>query len=1359
MKRSRDDVHESSQLRPVISSRAEPSGQGQMSSVSGTQRLTTNDALTYLKAVKDIFQDKRDKYDDFLEVMKDFKSQRIDTAGVIVRVKDLFKGHRDLILGFNTFLPKGYEITLTSEDEPLLKKKPVEFEEAINFVNKIKIRFQGQDQVYKTFLDILNMYRNESKSITEVYQEVAALFQNHPDLLVEFTHFLPDTSGAASFDYAQPGRNHILHQDDRNSPMTVAKLLHVEKKPTASHADHDLNFDQTNPDQLRCAEKEKERREGGEEIELEHGDGFNLKRKSGHTDDSMADQFHQGTQDPVSAFCEKVKERLQNPDSYEKFLDCLRSYDSKFVTRAQFQMLVASLLGAHPDLMEEFEEFRTYFEKTGCLRNNKHIFRSLKVEERDGDRDHEREDREKNKHRDTRERDRYDRGVAFTSKDVTGQKMSIYTSKDKYLAKPIQELDLSNCESCTPSYRLLPKNYPIPSVSNRTEIGNEVLNDEWVSVTSGSEDYSFKHMRKNQYEESLFRCEDDRFELDMLLESANVTTKHIEELLDMFNDNQINTDSSIRIEDHLTALDLRCIERLYGDHGLDVMDVLRKNAPMALPIILTRLKQKQEEWARCRSDFNKVWAEIYSKNYHKSLDHRSFYFKQQDAKSLSTKVLLAEIKEISEKNDKEDELLLSIGARNRQLNKPHMEFEYTDLDIHEDLYQLIKYSCKEVCTPEQCQKVMRIWTTFLEQVLGIPLRTQGAEDTDDVVQANNHVAKIGERDGSPDDEAASVSCKPSNVPRTEGENIPSSSSRRAPVSISDNGFKSNGSHDDVACESDILCNTPQCGLVHTGDHVIPAGAGARKQATCLEQDTPIAAGAESVNKENASDSHRVLFASPSRVDRANDGCGKEMMPSEESQGGVSRRPTSSVAIVPKDIKAQTCREESEVRCKSEREDGELSPSGDLEENNLTTVLNTGTEAIHTNKCDVSKQRNGKEETCCEETGGGNDADADDEGDESAEGSSDGENASENGNVLGGEYADGEDCSPEEPDEDVDHDENDNKAESEVEAEGMADTHETEGVVPFSGRFLQTVKPLTKKIPLSVDGKEKNSRIFYGNDSYYVLFRLHQMLYERIQKAKLHSSSPENKWRLLNDVNPTDSYARFKDALYSLLNGSSDNTKFEDDCRAIIGAHSYLLFTFDKLIYKLIKQLQIIAIEEMDNKLLQLYAYERSRNPKKFSDAVYWENAHFLLHDDSLYRIQCFSSPTRLSIQLMDNEHDKPEVTAVSMDPRFAAYLNNDLLSVVPERKEKPGVFLKRNKRKLACGDEISATCKAMEGLIISNGLECKVACNSLKAAYVFDTEDFVFRTRKRRKPSRQNGSCSGASDSGRVRRFHKLLFS
>lgn len=47
--------------------------------------------------------------------------------------------------------------------------------------------------------------------------------------------------------------------------------------------------------------------------------------------------------------------------------------------------------------------------------------------------------------------------------------------------------------------------------------------------------------------------------------------------------------------------------------------------------------------------------------------------------------------------------------------------------------------------------------------------------------------------------------------------------------------------------------------------------------------------------------------------------------------------------------------------------------------------------------------------------------------------------------------------------------------------------------------------------------------------------------------------------------------RFMDALYNLLDGSAENAKFEDECRAILGNQSYVLFTLDKLIYKLIRQ--------------------------------------------------------------------------------------------------------------------------------------------------------------------------------------------
>ena len=40
----------------------------------------------------------------------------IDTPGVINRVSNLFKGHPDLIVGFNTFLPPGYKIEVQAND-------------------------------------------------------------------------------------------------------------------------------------------------------------------------------------------------------------------------------------------------------------------------------------------------------------------------------------------------------------------------------------------------------------------------------------------------------------------------------------------------------------------------------------------------------------------------------------------------------------------------------------------------------------------------------------------------------------------------------------------------------------------------------------------------------------------------------------------------------------------------------------------------------------------------------------------------------------------------------------------------------------------------------------------------------------------------------------------------------------------------------------------------------------------------------------------------------------------------------------------------------------------------------------------
>ena len=39
-------------------------------------KLTTNDALSYLRDVKVKFSDNKEIYDEFLEIMKEFKAQR-----------------------------------------------------------------------------------------------------------------------------------------------------------------------------------------------------------------------------------------------------------------------------------------------------------------------------------------------------------------------------------------------------------------------------------------------------------------------------------------------------------------------------------------------------------------------------------------------------------------------------------------------------------------------------------------------------------------------------------------------------------------------------------------------------------------------------------------------------------------------------------------------------------------------------------------------------------------------------------------------------------------------------------------------------------------------------------------------------------------------------------------------------------------------------------------------------------------------------------------------------------------------------------------------------------------------------------
>ena len=55
--------------------------------------------------------------------------------------------------------------------------------------------------------------------------------------------------------------------------------------------------------------------------------------------------------------------------------------------------------------------------------------------------------------------------------------------------------------------------------------------------------------------------------------------------------------------------------RIYGDRACDIIEGLKRCPSVAIPIVLRRLKAKQEEWQEAQRGFNKVWREQLEKYY------------------------------------------------------------------------------------------------------------------------------------------------------------------------------------------------------------------------------------------------------------------------------------------------------------------------------------------------------------------------------------------------------------------------------------------------------------------------------------------------------------------------------------------------------------------------------------------------------------------------------------------------------------------------------------------------------------------------------------------------------------------------
>uniref|UniRef100_A0A8B9H8S1 Paired amphipathic helix protein Sin3b n=1 Tax=Astyanax mexicanus TaxID=7994 RepID=A0A8B9H8S1_ASTMX len=607
------------------------------------------DALSYLDQVKIRFVNEPGIYNKFLDIMKEFKSQSIDTPGVINRVSQLFHGHPDLVLGFNAFLPPGYRIEIpkngmvssaqsepvaspqsasptgppepsarlalplpsqsqpatSSVSPPTSEPSPVEFDSAISYVNKIKSRFLDHPEIYRSFLEILHTYQKEQLELKEnrsrsnlgmtedeVFSKVASLFKGQEDLLAEFGQFLPDAKRSLFTSGSLTGKEHVkkLEEDDLNKQ--------TKKRPRP--------------------------------VLLPHMTPLLKKMKfSCSKDQSFASVGKHGVLREFTFF-DKVRRLFKSQEVYENFLRCIALFNQEVVSGAELLQLVTPFLGKFPELYTQFKSF-------------------------------------------------------LGEKELTH---SVSGLSDRYMEGGGREVDYASCKRLGSSYRALPKTYQQPKCSGRTALCKEVLNDTWVSFPSWSEDSTFVSSKKTPYEEQLHRCEDERFELDVVLETNLATIRVLESVQKKLSRLSAEDQDRFRLDDCLggtsEVIQRRAVYRIYGDKAPEIIEGLKKNPATAVPLVLKRLKAKEEEWREAQQGFNKIWREQYEKAYLKSLDHQGVNFKQNDMKALRSKSLLNEIESIY------DEGREGAGV----VTEPHLVFTYEDKQILEDAASLIIYHVK-----------------------------------------------------------------------------------------------------------------------------------------------------------------------------------------------------------------------------------------------------------------------------------------------------------------------------------------------------------------------------------------------------------------------------------------------------------------------------------------------------------------------------------------------------------------------------------------------------------------------------------------------------------------------------------------
>ncbi|KAA3670610.1 paired amphipathic helix protein Sin3a, partial [Paragonimus westermani] len=179
-----------------------------------------------------------------------------------------------------------------------------------------------------------------------------------------------------------------------------------------------------------------------------------------------------------------------------------------------------------------------------------------------------------------------------------------------------------------------------------------VLNDSFISFSSlTSEDSQFVSSKKNQYEEHMYRVEDERYEVDMVTELNRAAMQNLvvaKRRMDRMTQEEL---SRFTLDDNLggtsAILMRKAIHRVYGDKAGDVIYGLKNCPSKVVPVVIQRMRQKDSEWREAIRTYQRSWEEQDARNYLRSLDHQGASFKQRDAPLIRSKTMVSQIDAIA----------------------------------------------------------------------------------------------------------------------------------------------------------------------------------------------------------------------------------------------------------------------------------------------------------------------------------------------------------------------------------------------------------------------------------------------------------------------------------------------------------------------------------------------------------------------------------------------------------------------------------------------------------------------------------------------------------------------------------------